>query len=93
MIRFSCVCSQTFEAPEDQAGTAFQCPVCHRLVDVPTLSELESISTDGTYKIDADPEPRTTDQQLQRVSEGGRSICATLPRKSGRQEPLKSRSS
>ena len=69
MIRFSCICSQIFEVPDDQAGTSFQCPVCHRLVDVPTLSELPTISPDGTYKIDADPEARTTDEQVARVKE------------------------
>ena len=69
MIRFSCVCNQMFEAPEDRAGTSFQCPHCGRLVDVPTLSELDSIGSDGTYKIDADPEQRTPEEQLRRVAE------------------------
>ena len=69
MIRFSCNCSQMFEAEDDQAGTAFQCPTCGRLVDVPTLSELPSISQDGTYKLDEDPEARTPEEQLKHVAE------------------------
>jgi hypothetical protein len=58
-----------FEAADDQAGTGFQCPKCGRLVDVPTLSELPSISQDGTYKLDHDPEARTPEEQLKQVAE------------------------
>ncbi len=69
MIRFSCICSQLYELPDDQAGTSFQCRACGRLVEVPTLSELAAISPDGTYKIDATPEPRTIDQQITRIND------------------------
>src|SRR5215213_8978372 len=68
MIRFTCICSQMFEAADDQAGTSFQCPTCGRLVDVPTLSELPAISSDGTYKMDEDPEVRTPEEQLEQVA-------------------------
>jgi hypothetical protein len=69
MIRFSCICSQLYEVADDQAGTSFQCSACGRLVDVPSLSELAAISPDGTYKMDADPQPRTIDEQITRVND------------------------
>ncbi len=69
MIRFKCNCGQPFECSDDEAGTGFQCPSCGRLVDVPTLSELHTISEDGTYKVDENPEERGADEQMARVEE------------------------
>ncbi|HYO09702.1 MAG TPA: hypothetical protein VER17_12080 [Tepidisphaeraceae bacterium] len=51
-IRFACTCSVVLEVPVERAGTSLQCPQCGRLVDVPTLSDLASLSEDGTYLID-----------------------------------------
>lgn len=52
MIEFPCRCGRGFSVPEDQAGTSFQCPNCHLLVEVPLLSDLQNIDKDGMYKID-----------------------------------------
>src|SRR5205085_7361894 len=69
MIKFSCTCGWKFEAPDDQAGTSFQCPNCGKLVDVPTLTELESLSADGTYKLDAPPHVPTVAEEQAHVAE------------------------
>ena len=53
MIRFVCNCGHRLEVPEDQAGDSLQCPKCGLLVDVPTLSELQNFTEDGTYRMDA----------------------------------------
>jgi len=55
MIRFPCSCGQTYEVPEDQAGNAFQCTRCGKLVDVPVLSDLRNLAADGTYGLDETP--------------------------------------
>ena len=52
MIRFVCNCGNRLEVPEDQAGDSLQCPKCGLLVDVPTLSELQHFTEDGTYRMD-----------------------------------------
>lgn len=53
MIEFPCMCGQIFRLPDDEAGGLIQCPQCNRLNDVPTLTELQQIAKDGTYKIGA----------------------------------------
>src|SRR5689334_4701892 len=55
MIKFACTCTKILNVTEDKAGTSMQCPVCGRLVDVPLLSDLDSLTADGTYKVGADP--------------------------------------
>ena len=55
MIRFACSCHAVLEVGDDFAGTSLQCPKCKRLVDVPTLSDLQSLTADGTYKMDKSP--------------------------------------
>jgi hypothetical protein len=61
-IRFPCNCGHPFVVPADQASSAIQCPKCGRLNDVPTLSDLASISAeDGTLLLapaTPRPEPR-----------------------------------
>jgi hypothetical protein len=52
MIEFPCRCGRGFSVPDDQAGKSFQCPDCQRLVEVPLLSELQSIDADGSYKVE-----------------------------------------
>jgi hypothetical protein len=47
-IQFPCPCGHPFDEPLDRAGAAIQCPKCGRLNDVPTLSDLQSLSADGT---------------------------------------------
>lgn len=85
MIRFPCTCRQyQFEVDDDSAGRQVQCPRCGRLNDVPTLSDLASISDDGTYKLEATIDRHEAEQerlsQLQRafartrVDEWGREI-------------------
>jgi hypothetical protein len=54
MIRFSCLCRHNFEVHDDLAGSSIQCPKCGLLTDVPSLSDLESFTDEGTYRIDAD---------------------------------------
>lgn len=36
---------------DDFAGSSIQCPKCRRLVDVPTLSDIRTLTEDGTYKM------------------------------------------
>lgn len=57
MISFPCPCGKhRFDLPNDEAGSLVQCPVCSRLNDVPTLSELSQLDVDGTLKV-SDEEP------------------------------------
>src|SRR5205823_3150867 len=60
MIKFPCHCGHTFVVDDDQAGGTIQCPQCKRLNDIPTLSDLEHISTDGTFKMEG-PVPADID--------------------------------
>lgn len=46
------MCGQIFRLPDDEAGGLIQCPQCNRLNDIPTLTELQQIAKDGTYKIE-----------------------------------------
>ncbi len=88
MIRFKCICHWAYEVPDDRAGTTFQCPNCGRAVDVPLLSEINTISEDGTYKVDAEGDERQRELQRlrslqraytkQRVDEYGREIDMRL---------------
>jgi hypothetical protein len=54
MIRFTCLCQERLEVPQDLAGGTIQCPHCGRLNDVPTLSDLPHLADDGTYKVDVE---------------------------------------
>lgn len=49
MIEFSCHCKHRFALDDGMAGGVVQCPVCGRLVDVPTLNDLPHLEPDGTY--------------------------------------------
>src|SRR5215213_8093263 len=52
MIDFPCPCGRyKFSVPQDMAGGLVQCPECHRLCDVPTPGELQSLDDDGAYKL------------------------------------------
>ncbi len=51
MIRFHCTCKHPFETDDNMAGGLVQCPKCGRLNDIPTLSDLQFIAEDGTYKV------------------------------------------
>ena len=53
-IQFPCPCGHQFDEPVDRAGAAIQCPKCGRLNDVPTLSDLQSLSADGTLLLKPD---------------------------------------
>ena len=44
MIRFPCRCGHQFEVSDDQAGGMIQCPKCHLLRDIPTLSDLPGLN-------------------------------------------------
>ena len=54
MINFACRCSHRFSLPDDQAGGVIQCPQCHRLCDVPNLSDLGHLDADGNFNFDDD---------------------------------------
>jgi hypothetical protein len=54
MINFACRCSHRFSLPDDQAGGVIQCPSCHRLCDIPNLSDLGHLDTDGNFLFDDD---------------------------------------
>jgi hypothetical protein len=74
MIEFPCHhCGFQFSVPQDQAGGTIQCPTCHRLADIPTLSDLESILPDGTYLLDQ-PEPPPPDRLAKTFEAFDRSI-------------------
>lgn len=68
MIRFVCTCGHRFEVNGDLAGTSLQCPACRLLCDVPTLSEIESFTEEGTYRLDAD---RTVVHDADRMADLG----------------------
>lgn len=75
MIDFACTCGHAFHLPDDQAGTEFQCPQCHRLVDVPTLNDLRGIQADGTYaleeaKVDPDVQSERFDRMVAAFDRG-----------------------
>jgi hypothetical protein len=68
MIQFNCHCSYHFEVPEDQAGGLIQCPRCHRLCDIPTLSDVANLEDGGIYKIETVPEhPHQSFEEAHRV--------------------------
>ena len=54
MINFACRCSHRFSLPDDQAGGVIQCPGCHRLCDIPNLSDLGHLDADGNFLFDDD---------------------------------------
>src|SRR5687767_3097880 len=54
MINFACRCSHRFALPDDQAGGVIQCPQCHRLCDIPNLSDLGHLDADGNFNFDDD---------------------------------------
>lgn len=56
MIRFKCSCGHPYEVEDDRAGDSFQCEKCLRLLDVPLLSEIDSLEADGTLKVQDAPE-------------------------------------
>lgn len=60
MIDFSCACGYQFSVPGDMAGESLQCPECLRLVDVPTLSDLQGMEQDGTIKLAEKPAEEKT---------------------------------
>ena len=67
MIRFPCNCGQQYEMPDDQAGNAFQCTRCGRLVDVPVLSDLKNLAADGTYGLDETPMEQAESAKLEEM--------------------------
>jgi hypothetical protein len=58
-----------FEVADAEAGGVVQCPKCGLLNDIPTLSDLDAITDDGTYKLDANPRQAELDRlaKLQRA--------------------------
>lgn len=54
MINFACRCSHRFSLPDDQAGGVIQCPQCHRLCDIPNLSDLGHLDADGNFNFEDD---------------------------------------
>lgn len=67
MIRVPCRCKFVLEVADDQAGLAVQCPRCGLLVDIPAVSDLSHINSDGTYQID-DAVPKREEDDFQRLS-------------------------
>jgi hypothetical protein len=65
MIEFNCLCKQyKFSVPPDMAGTLVQCPTCRRLMDVPTLSEMEHLDEDGGYKFQGESTEKKLDTRV-----------------------------
>ena len=68
MINFPCKCGHPFSLPDDQAGGLIQCPDCHLLADIPTLSDLNNLNEDGTFAFeDSITTDTTTAADLHRV--------------------------
>src|SRR6185295_7227158 len=68
LIEFPCHCGHRFSLPVDQASSTIQCPQCRRLNDVPSLSDLESVSTeDGTLLMKESKEPATKPNRVAEV--------------------------
>lgn len=63
-IQFPCHCGQRFVVEADRAGGTVQCPDCGLLCDIPTLSELENLSDDGTLLL----KPATIKPEPSRVA-------------------------
>ena len=57
MIDFPCTCGYKFSIPEDLSGGLVQCPRCKHLVDVPTVTQIRELDTDGTIKLEPLPPP------------------------------------
>ncbi len=70
-IGFSCRCGEQFEVPLEMAGTELQCPQCKRLVDVPSISDVNNIEDDGTLKLDG-TEPQTEPGRFHELREAFR---------------------
>lgn len=51
IIKFSCKCGRRFAVPADRAAGTIQCPDCGLLCDIPTLSDLENLASDGTLRL------------------------------------------
>src|SRR5438874_11980767 len=47
-IQFPCHCCFRFVVGAERAGSTIQCPKCGLLCDIPTLSEVDNLSDDGT---------------------------------------------
>jgi hypothetical protein len=60
MITFPCLCGFKFSLGDEMAGEMFQCEKCGRLVVVPSLDDLNSLATDGTYDLLDAPKPKET---------------------------------
>jgi hypothetical protein len=75
MIRFHCTCKHLFETDDSMAGGLVQCPRCGRLNDIPTLSDLQFIAEDGTYKMGQ--EVVDTEAEARRLAELERAFART----------------
>lgn len=73
MIRFHCTCKHPFESDDNMAGGLVQCPACGKLNDIPSLSDLQLIAEDGTYKIGVEAE----EQEADRLGELHRAFART----------------
>lgn len=52
MIKFVCRCGNKMQASDDEAGLTLQCKRCGLLVDIPMVSDKDSLEGDGTYRLD-----------------------------------------
>jgi hypothetical protein len=86
MIEFNCFCKHRFSLDDDQAGGSLQCPRCGKLIDVPTLDDLNKLNADGTYTMGAlelAPEPDRVERATRaftrnRATEDGEEIDLRL---------------
>jgi hypothetical protein len=68
MIDFPCHCGEVLSVTEDLAGSSIQCPQCHRLNDIPLLSDLENIDEQGNYKLEDVPN-RNVPERIEELTE------------------------
>jgi hypothetical protein len=68
MIDFRCHCGHPLSVPLELAGSVLQCPQCHRLCDVPLLSELQNIDEDGAYKLDKSPNLKNDPDRIEELT-------------------------
>jgi hypothetical protein len=69
MIEFPCHCGHPFSVGEELAGSVMQCPQCKLLVDVPMLSDLQSIDDQGIYKLDASPDAKHNQERVDELTQ------------------------
>ena len=84
-IQFPCHCGYRFRVAADRAGSVIQCPQCGLLTDIPTLSDLDSLSDDGTLLL----KPAAIKPEINRVAVVDRHFGPSRTDRSGNEIDLR----